>query len=107
MSKRKAYSSSVLRSVSSSLASIKAIIWVILGTSQNQMHRTDGLPEQTHVVQATYLSGCRTHLFYRTSRMPFSMDLGIACQAETEMPLVLAGVAHELGMDKATRSRAR
>src|SRR5258708_23143093 len=69
------------------------------------MNRAKRLPEQTHVVQATRLSHRRTQLFYETNRMSFLMDLDLPCQAETEMPIVVVRVAHELGMDKAKISK--
>jgi hypothetical protein len=96
-----------LRSVGSSLESRPGIIWVISRTGQGQVNRAKRLPEQTHVVQATRLSHRRTQLFYETNRMSFLMDLDLPCQADTEMPIVVVRVAHELGMDKATRSRAK
>src|SRR5260370_37485559 len=69
------------------------------------MNRAERLPEQTHVVQTTRLSRGRTQLFDETNRMPFLMDLDLACQAETEMPIVVVRVAQELSVDKAAISK--
>ncbi len=105
--KRKAYSSRVKAEAGSSLATIKAVIWVLKGTSQSQVNWSNGGCEEGDVLEEAGLSNWWSEFPYRDHRLGWQMNERLAHQSETKVPLLAVQVVQQSLVDKATISQQR